>query len=123
VLALLSLPTCLYSSMLPPGWTLGREVGVGTPSRNDWAHSNGSTQCPYPASFAPTSGSLGAFGPVLVASVGLFLSKLTTLELTTAAVVVIKPVVITLSLILDRYQLHGLHRWLYSHVAVVCVRA
>jgi uncharacterized membrane protein YdcZ (DUF606 family) len=53
-----------------------------------------------------------------VASVGLFLSKLTRLEqrpfpalgLTTATVAVIKPVVIMLSLILDRYRLHGLHR-------------
>jgi hypothetical protein len=58
---------------------------------------------------------LGPLWPVLLASVGLFLSKLTglelrpspPLELTAAAVAVIEPVVITLSLRLDRYRLHG----------------
>jgi hypothetical protein len=53
-----------------------------------------------------------------LASIGLFLPKLTrlelrpspALELATATVAVIEPVVITLSLMLDRYRLHGLHR-------------
>jgi hypothetical protein len=56
---------------------------------------------------------------VPLALLGLFLSKLTKLELwpspmlelTTAAVAVIELVVISLSPVLDRYRLHGLNRW------------
>jgi hypothetical protein len=66
----------------------------------------------------PPSISLRPLGPVLLVAIGLFLSELTRLELrpspplelVTATVAVIEPVVITLSLMLDQYQLHGLHR-------------
>jgi hypothetical protein len=69
------------------------------------------------SSFPPPI-SLGPLRPVLLAAVGLFLSEVTwlelrpfpPLELSAAAVAVIEPVVILLSLTLDRYRLHGLNR-------------
>jgi hypothetical protein len=65
----------------------------------------------------PSLISLGPLRPVPLAAVGLFLSEVTwlerrlvpPLELATAAVAVIEPVVISLSLRLDRYRLHGLN--------------
>jgi hypothetical protein len=91
---------------------------VGNPLRSDRADSNGSTRCPCRVFVGPTSNCLVALASVPLALVSLFLSKLTrlerwlspALELTTAAVAMIEPVAISLSLMLNRYRLHGLHR-------------
>jgi hypothetical protein len=55
---------CPYSSKLPLGSTLGREVGEGSPSRNDWADNNGSKQCPCLVFVSPTSDFLVALQAV-----------------------------------------------------------
>jgi hypothetical protein len=47
--------------MLPPGWTLGWEVGVGNPLRSVRVDSSDSRQCPCLVFVVPTSDFLGAF--------------------------------------------------------------
>jgi hypothetical protein len=105
--------------MLPPGWTLGPEVGVGNPLRSVRADSNDNRRCPYPVFVFPTSDFLGAFAarspgvgrPLPGGSDWVGTEAVPVAKLSAAVVTAIEPVVISLSLKLDRYRLHGLYRW------------